>query len=56
MFILKMLFRYKRRAARALSLYVKYVAPYRGLTATLHIVYCHGHLFLEWAEKQVTGY
>ena len=46
-------FRYKRRARRALSLYVKHVAPYRGLTATLHILYCHGHLFLEWAEKKV---
>ena len=30
-----------------------YVAPYRGLTATLHIVYCHGHQFLEWAEREV---
>ena len=29
------------------------MAPYRGLTATLHIVYCHGRSFLEWAEREV---
>ena len=45
--------RYKNRAAKALALYVQYVAPFRGLTATLHILYCHGHQFLEWAEKYV---
>ena len=46
-------FRYKNRAAKALALYVRFVAPFRGLTATLHILYCHGHQFLEWAEKEV---
>ena len=46
-------FRYKQRATKALELYVASVAPYRGLTATLHIVYCHGHQFLEWAEREV---
>ena len=34
-------------------LYIKTFGKYKQMTALLHVIYCHGHLYLEWAEEVV---
>ena len=34
-------------------LYIKTFGKYKTMTAVLHVLYCHGHLYLEWAEEVV---
>lgn len=44
---------YKRRAAKVHRLYLKHLGSYKQMSATLHVLCVHGHLYLEWARDVV---
>ena len=43
---------YKRLARRGQELYVKTFGSYRTMSAAMHFVFQHGHLYLAWAEEK----